>query len=169
MSYKNVLDNTFLHVPSTEVSGIKIRNKLLGKCLQVQEGTSGGRVSLEECNPHSPSQEWLWLPGSQALSSHHTGECLTAPGEQYEGVHLQPCIFRAQSEETGTGLAAVEMSREAGSQEWSCSKKGHLTLLGKGLHLSATQESTLVFLSRELKQVRLFKRIFQEEQEVPSP
>ncbi|KAM7416494.1 hypothetical protein PAMA_018515 [Pampus argenteus] len=135
-----------------EVPGLKIRNKLLGKCLQVQEGSSGSRVSLGECNPYSPIQEWLWLPGSQALSSHHTGECLTALGEQYEGVHLQPCIFRSESEETGAGLAAVEMDREAGSQEWACSKKGHLTLIEKGLHLSATQESTLVFLSRELKQ-----------------
>ncbi|KAG7243940.1 hypothetical protein INR49_006098 [Caranx melampygus] len=125
-----------------KVSGFKIRNKLIGKCLQVQEGILGGRVSLGECSPYSPVQEWSWLPQSQALSSHHTGECLTAPGEQYEGVLLQPCIFTAESDKTA----------ESSSQSWSCSKKGHLTLIGRGLHLSATPESTLVFLSQEHKQ-----------------
>ncbi|CAK6950118.1 uncharacterized protein si:dkey-245n4.2 isoform X2 [Scomber scombrus] len=152
MSRKLLCVYLLLLVIFKDVSGLKIRNKLLGKCLQLQEGTSGSRVSLADCNSFSPSQEWRWLPGSQALSSHHTGECLTATGEQYEGVHLQPCIIRAESEETGAILAAVEVGREAGSQEWSCSKKGHLTLVRKGLYLSATQESSLVFLSRELKQ-----------------
>ncbi|XP_072244222.1 uncharacterized protein [Leuresthes tenuis] len=135
----------FVFVFFKEASGLKIRNKLLGKCLQVQDGTTGGRVSLGECSPHSPSQEWLWLPAGHALSSHHTGECLTAPRGEYEGVHLQPCIFKA-------GVAAVGMEREASSQTWACSKKGHLTLIGTGLHLTATQQSTLVFLSREHKQ-----------------
>lgn len=134
---------------------MKIQNKLLGKCLQVQEGASGGRVSLDECSPYSNLQEWRWLPERQALSNHHTGECLTAPAEQYEGVHLQRCI---ESDETGAGVAEVDMGRGASSQTWSCSKKGHLTLIGRGLHLSATQESTLVFLSREHKQVRIFER-----------
>ncbi|XP_056231240.1 uncharacterized protein si:dkey-245n4.2 isoform X2 [Seriola aureovittata] len=133
-------------------SGLKIRNKLVGKCLQVQEGILGGRVSLGECSPYSPLQEWRWVPQSQALSSHHTGECLTAPKEQYEGVHLQPCIFMTESDEIGDGLAAVDIGRDASSQAWSCSKKGHLTLIGRGLHLSATPESTLVFLSQEHKQ-----------------
>ncbi|KAM4575915.1 uncharacterized protein PAE49_006243 isoform 2-T2 [Odontesthes bonariensis] len=128
-----------------EASGLKIRNKLLGTCLQVQDGTTGGRVSLGECSPHSPLQEWLWLPAGHALSSHHTGECLTAPRREYEGVHLQSCIFKA-------GVAAVGMGREASSQTWVCSKRGHLTLIGTGLHLSAAQQSTLVFLSREHKQ-----------------
>ncbi|XP_074494351.1 uncharacterized protein LOC141769313 [Sebastes fasciatus] len=134
-----------------EASGLTVQNKLLGKCLQVQGGASGGRVSLGDCSPHSALQDWRWLPESQALSNHHTGECLTAPGEQYEGVHLQPCIFsRAESDETG--VAAVDLGREASSQAWSCSRKGHLSLIGRGLHLSAAQESTLVFLSREHKQ-----------------
>ncbi|XP_035020846.1 uncharacterized protein si:dkey-245n4.2 isoform X2 [Hippoglossus stenolepis] len=136
----------------TKASSLKIQNKLIGKCLQVQEGTWGGRVSLGECSPYSPVQEWSWLPESQALSSHHTGECLTAPAEQYEGVHLQPCISRLESDRAGDGVAAVEMGREPSSQAWSCSKKGHLTLMGRGLHLSATPQSTLVYLSREHKQ-----------------
>ncbi|XP_054467715.1 uncharacterized protein si:dkey-245n4.2 [Anoplopoma fimbria] len=135
-----------------EASGLKIQNKLLVKCLQVQRGTLGGRVSLGDCRPDSALQEWRWLPESQALSNHHTGECLTAPGEQYEGVHLQPCIFRPESDKNDAGVAAVDKGREASSQAWSCSKKGHLTLVGRGLHLSATQESTLVFLLREYKQ-----------------
>lgn len=127
-----------------ETSGFKIQNKLLGKCLQVQEGTLGMRVSLGDCSTYSALQEWRWLPESQALRSHHTGECLTAPAEQYAGVHLQPCIFQAEGDTTGAEVAS--------SQAWSCSKKGHLTLIGRGLHLSARQESTLVFLSREHKQ-----------------
>lgn len=109
-------------------------------------------MSLGDCSPHASTQEWRWLPENQALSSQHTGECLSAPGGQYEGVHLKPCIFRAQTDETGGGLAALDLEREASSQAWSCSKKGHLTLIENGLHLSATQESTLVFLSREHKQ-----------------
>uniref|UniRef100_UPI0037E9B4B8 uncharacterized protein n=1 Tax=Semicossyphus pulcher TaxID=241346 RepID=UPI0037E9B4B8 len=135
-----------------EASGFKVQNKLLGKCLQVQEGTFGGRVSLADCSPYSASQEWRWLPKSQALSSQHTGECLTAPREQYEGVHLQSCISQAGSDRTGGEVAVLDVDREASSQAWSCSKKGHITLIGRGLHLSATQESTLVFLSREHKQ-----------------
>ncbi|XP_076585980.1 uncharacterized protein LOC143320335 [Chaetodon auriga] len=135
-----------------ELSGLQIQNKLLGKCLQVQEGSFGGRVSLADCSPYSALQEWRWLPESQALSSQRTGECLTAPREEYEGVHLQPCIFRAESGKTEAEGAAVDTGREAGRQTWSCSKKGHLTLMGRGLHLSARQESTLVFLSREHKQ-----------------
>ncbi|XP_019750143.1 uncharacterized protein LOC109530693 isoform X2 [Hippocampus comes] len=135
----------------TEVSGLNIRNKLLGTCLQVHDGSPGVRVSLGQCDPHSAFQKWLWLPESQSLRNQYTGECLTAPEEQFEGVHLQPCHL--QNEEAGGQLApASKMGGDAGSQQWSCSKKGHLTLLGKGLHLSATQESTLVFVSREHKQ-----------------
>lgn len=130
-------------VPFTEVSGLKIQNKLLGKCLQVQ----GGRVSLADCSPSSALQEWRWFPEHQTLSSQHSGQCLTAPGEQYEGVHMKPCIFQAGSDTNGAAAADTE------SQTWSCSKKGHLTLISSGLHLSASHQSTLVFLSREHKQV----------------
>lgn len=141
---------------STELSALKIQNKLLGKCLQVTEGTEGGRVSLGKCSPRSPIQEWRWHQESQAVSNYHTGECLTAPREQYEGVHLQPCVFRTASGKDGD-------RREAGSQVWTCSRKGHLTVVGKGLHLTATKESTLVFLSRGHKKViilRMEKRNF---------
>ncbi|KAG7489404.1 hypothetical protein JOB18_011376 [Solea senegalensis] len=136
----------------TTALGFKIQNKHVGKCLQVQEGTWGGRVSLGECSPYSPMQEWLWIPESQALSSHHTGECLTAPEGEYEGVHLQPCMFKMDSDETGDRVAAVDVDSEEGRQTWSCSKKGLLTLTGRGLHLSASPQSTLVFVSRDHKQ-----------------
>lgn len=131
------------------MSGLQIQNKLLSKCLQVQEGTFRSRVALADCASHSALQEWLWLPQTLALSSQHTGECLTASGEPSEGVRLKPCIFF----EAGGGMAEADLDGEASSQAWSCSRKGHLTLKGRGLHLSATQESTLVFLSRENKQV----------------
>lgn len=125
----------------TDVSAVQIQNKLLAKCLQVQ----GGRVSLDECTPHSALQEWKWFPEHQALMSQQSGGCLTASGEQYEGVQLKPCVFQAGEDTDGTA---------EDSQAWSCSKKGHLTLIGGGLHLSASSESTLVFLSREHKHVR---------------
>ncbi|XP_029019899.1 uncharacterized protein si:dkey-245n4.2 [Betta splendens] len=128
----------------SEVSGLKIRNKLLGKCLQAHGGTAAGRVSLGECSPSSPSQQWRWLPGGRALSNQHTGECLSAPGGQDGGVYLQPCIYKA-----GDGAAAAASDRESSSQTWSCSRKGHLTLMGQRLHLSATQQSTLPILSQE--------------------
>uniref|UniRef100_A0A3P9M0J8 Si:dkey-245n4.2 n=1 Tax=Oryzias latipes TaxID=8090 RepID=A0A3P9M0J8_ORYLA len=126
-----------------DMSSLKIRNKMLGKCLQVSEERAGGRVSLEGCDPFSPLQEWLWLPEGHALRSHHTGECLTAPNAS-EGVRLQPCIFRS-------GVVIVDVGGEASSQAWSCSKKGHLTLKGSERHLTASHESSLVFLSGEHK------------------
>ncbi|KAJ0019308.1 hypothetical protein NQD34_006877 [Periophthalmus magnuspinnatus] len=120
---------------------VRIKNKLLGKCLQ---GESDGRVSLGDCSVHESSQLWRWFQENHALQNQQTALCLTAPTEQYEGVQLQPCVFSELSGEYEEDV----MSR----QSWSCSKKGHLTLSGKGLHLSAIQQSSLVFVSREHKQ-----------------
>uniref|UniRef100_A0A1A8PTT7 Ricin B lectin domain-containing protein n=1 Tax=Nothobranchius pienaari TaxID=704102 RepID=A0A1A8PTT7_9TELE len=142
MGRQNLLSVCLLVFVTFKVSGFKIRNKLLGKCLQVQEGASGSRVLLGECSSSSPLQEWHWLADGFALRSQHTGECLTAPSQEYDGVLLQPCIFRS----------GVTVGGEASSQAWACSKKGHITLIGSGLHLSTTKESTLVFLLREHKQ-----------------
>ncbi|XP_054904735.1 uncharacterized protein si:dkey-245n4.2 isoform X1 [Poeciliopsis prolifica] len=128
-----------------EVSGLKIRNKLLGKCLQVQEGATGGQASLGECRPGSSVQEWRWLPKVQALSSLHTGECLTAPTEEQEGIVLRPCIFKDRA-------GGEDVEREVRGQAWTCTKKGHITLIENRLHLSASKDSTLVFLLREHKQ-----------------
>ncbi|CAN9513340.1 unnamed protein product [Ophioblennius macclurei] len=133
-----------------DACGFKIRNKLLNKCLQVNEGSYGGRVSLGECNSDSHLQEWSWLQDGLSLTSEHTEECLTAPREQYEGVYLQACVFK--SRQTGDEVPKQDFGREANSQAWTCSKKGHLTLVSRGLHLNAAQQSTLVFLSREHKQ-----------------
>lgn len=147
-----IVINNYCHlIPCfyTVVSSFKIQNKLVGKCLQVQDGMWGGRVSLRDCTSDSTMQEWLWLSGGQALTSQHTGECLTAPEEQYEGVHLQPCMVKTGNDDNEDR----DMDGEESNQAWSCSKKGHLTLAGRGLHLGASPLSTLIFLSRDHKQV----------------
>ncbi|KAM8865638.1 uncharacterized protein ACB058_006824 [Synchiropus picturatus] len=128
-----------------DTTAFKIQNKLLSKCLQVQDSGSAGRVSLGDCDALSLSQEWDWHGGNRAIRNDLTGECLTASGEEFEGVHLQPCVSWDETESD-----SEEMERS--SQRWSCSKKGHLTLSKKGLHLSAAPASTLVFVSREHKQ-----------------
>ncbi|KAM6964840.1 uncharacterized protein FYW47_007166 [Aplochiton taeniatus] len=132
-----------------ESTGFSIRNKLLGTCLQVQhwqEGhPRGGKVVLGECNPGSALQEWRWLPESQALSNLHTGECLTAlRNEKQEDVRLHRCSSGIEAGDVEGGWVGAEFS-----QAWSCSKKGHLNLQGEGLHLSAGQESSRVFLSKQ--------------------
>ncbi|XP_033861662.3 uncharacterized protein LOC117403565 [Acipenser ruthenus] len=106
-----------------------IRNDHLGKCIQLIPGK--GRVALAECNPESELQKWDWQASSQSLISLKTKECLTAArAKEHEMVRLQVC-------------------REGENQGWSCSKKGHLTLQGQGLHLSTKQGSSKVFLSKE--------------------
>ncbi|MGH0170598.1 UNVERIFIED_CONTAM: hypothetical protein FKN15_059706 [Acipenser sinensis] len=106
-----------------------IRNDHLGKCIQLIPGK--GRVALAECSPESELQKWDWKASSQSLISLKTKECLTAARvKEHEMVRLQVC-------------------REGANQGWSCSKKGHLTLQGQGLHLSTKQGSSKVFLSKE--------------------
>ncbi|MGH0183109.1 UNVERIFIED_CONTAM: hypothetical protein FKN15_010886 [Acipenser sinensis] len=106
-----------------------IRNDHLGKCIQLIPGK--GRVALAECSPESELQKWDWQASSQSLISLKTKECLTAArAKEHEMVRLQVC-------------------REGENQGWSCSKKGHLTLQGLGLHLSTKQGSSKVFLSKE--------------------
>ncbi|XP_066568041.1 uncharacterized protein LOC136755389 [Amia ocellicauda] len=120
-----------------ETVGFSMKNEQLGKCVQLWEVKGKGRVTLEECRPGLGIQEWLWHPDTQALTSLRTGECLSAPRTQeHEPVRLQSCV-------AGGGRGALE------GQAWGCSKKGHLTLQGKGLHLSARLGSTKVFLSRD--------------------
>ncbi|XP_041094666.1 uncharacterized protein LOC121306801 [Polyodon spathula] len=106
-----------------------IRNDHLGKCIQLIPGK--GRVALAECSPESELQKWDWQANSQSLISLKTKECLTAArAKEHEMVRLQAC-------------------REGENQGWSCSKKGHLTIQGQGLHLSTKQGSSKVFLSKE--------------------
>ncbi|KAG7318345.1 hypothetical protein KOW79_018100 [Hemibagrus wyckioides] len=116
-----------------EVAALNLRNELLGKCVQLQDGESNEKVTLEECKPGSVFQEWQWNPETRSLRNPHTGKCLTALKMQAQGtVGLLAC--RAEDDET---------------QAWSCSKKGHLTLYGKGFHLSVRYDTSDIFLSTE--------------------
>uniref|UniRef100_W5MCH0 Si:dkey-245n4.2 n=1 Tax=Lepisosteus oculatus TaxID=7918 RepID=W5MCH0_LEPOC len=116
-----------------EAVGFSIRNAQLGRCVQMWAAKGRGRVSLEDCAPGSELQLWRWHPDTQMLTSLRTGECLSAPRlREHEPVRLQPC--RAADGE---------------GQAWGCSRKGHLTLQGKALHLSARLGSAKVFLSRD--------------------
>ncbi|KAJ3604597.1 hypothetical protein NHX12_029337 [Muraenolepis orangiensis] len=155
MSHSLILLCAIVALVCNEAPGFMIRNQLLGKCLQAQVGgrPRHGRVSTAGCSRpdnDDPSQEWRWDARGQALVNDLTGQCLTAPAEQYEGVRLQPCGVQApEGEEESEGVMENEHRR---SQAWSCSRRGHLTLRGKGGHLMATKDATLVFLSKEHKQ-----------------
>ncbi|XP_057213414.1 uncharacterized protein si:dkey-245n4.2 [Triplophysa rosa] len=117
-----------------ESRGFQIRNEELRKCVQVNEDQVSGRLSLQECRADSTLQEWHWNPVTRTLSNPQTGGCLTAHQIQdLEIVWLQACRSGEQDYE---------------DQTWSCSKKGLLTLHGKGLHLSALHDSSKLFLSK---------------------
>lgn len=112
-----------------------IRNEELRKCVQVNEGQVSSRLTLQECRADLALQEWHWNPETRSLSNPQTGGCLTAPQiHEQESVWLQAC-------------SSEEEDREG--QTWSCSKKGLLTLHGKGLHLSVRHDSSKVFLSKD--------------------
>ncbi|XP_067294417.1 uncharacterized protein si:dkey-245n4.2 isoform X3 [Pseudorasbora parva] len=112
-----------------------IRNEELRKCVQVNEDQGNSRLTLEECRADSAQQEWHWNPETRSLSNPQTGGCLTAPRiQEHESVWLQAC-------------SSEEEDREG--QTWSCSKKGLLTLHGKGLHLCVRHDSSKVFLSKD--------------------
>ncbi|KAM9446830.1 uncharacterized protein Hap1MRO34_023326 [Clarias gariepinus] len=116
-----------------EVAALNLRNELLGKCVQVQDVEGNGKLTLDECKPGSAFQEWQWNPMTRSLRNPNTGKCLRAHKIQDQGtVGLLEC--RAEDNET---------------QVWSCSKKGHLTLYGKGFHLSVRHDSSDIFLSTE--------------------
>lgn len=118
-----------------EVTGLLIRNEELRKCVQVNEGQVNSRLTLQECRADSALQEWHWNPETRSLSNPQTGGCLTAPQiQEHESVWLQTC-------------SSEEEDREG--QTWSCSKKGLLTLHGRGLHLSVRHDSSKVFLSKD--------------------
>lgn len=117
-----------------ESRGFQIKNEELSKCVQVNEDQINGRLSLQECRADSALQEWQWNPVTRTLSNPQTRGCLTAPQIQdLEIVWLQACRSEEEDYE---------------NQIWSCSKKGLLTLHGKGLHLSARHDSSKLFLSK---------------------
>ncbi|TRY97812.1 hypothetical protein DNTS_014950 [Danionella cerebrum] len=118
------------------VEGLVIRNEELRQCVEVNEAHLSSSLSLQECRPGSTLQEWHWNPQTRTLSNPKTGGCLTAPLiQEYGGVWLQAC-------------SAMEQEHHEG-QSWSCSKKGLVTLHGKGLHLSTRHDSSKVFISRD--------------------
>ncbi|KAK1792346.1 hypothetical protein P4O66_012301 [Electrophorus voltai] len=109
-----------------------MRNEYVGKCVQVHESQAHSGLTLEECETGSGLQEWHWNSETRSLRNPQTGKCLTAVNvQQPESVELQVC----RPEEEG--------------QAWVCSKKGHLILDSKDLHLSARQDSSKIFLSME--------------------
>ncbi|KAL7839648.1 hypothetical protein SRHO_G00263060 [Serrasalmus rhombeus] len=131
--WKKVCTLTLTALFIREVAGLSMRNEQLEKCVQVREGQAHSSVSLEDCQPGLALQEWRWSSESRTLRNPQTGKCLTAIQiKEHENVGLWTC-----------------RPAENEGQAWSCSKKGHLTLHGKGLHLSAHHDSSNVFLSME--------------------
>ncbi|XP_032069050.1 uncharacterized protein LOC116505775 [Thamnophis elegans] len=107
-----------------------IQNVRLRKCIHASPHKAG-RVSLSECQARSPEHQWSWDTMAWAVVNRHTGECLAASNAEESAVaRLAPC-------------------EEGPLQAWSCSKKGRLTLQGRGLHLSGKPGGHSAFLSRE--------------------
>ncbi|XP_048338957.1 uncharacterized protein LOC125425387, partial [Sphaerodactylus townsendi] len=89
------------------------------------------KIGLSECKPHAPQFQWGWDVASRAIVSLKTSQCLAVhKPREFAAAQLEPCGGR-------------------GHQAWVCSKKGHLTLQGLGLHLSVKQGGQKAFLSRE--------------------
>ncbi|KAJ8006163.1 hypothetical protein DPEC_G00125390 [Dallia pectoralis] len=125
-----------------EAASFSIRNQLLGKCLGFLPDTNPG-VGLDECRIGNERQEWQWLPEGQALSNKFTGECLSGH-EHNHSVRLHRCGGDTEDVSENTGAMGVWKG-----QAWTCSRRSHLTLLGKGLLLTAHHMSSKVFLSEE--------------------
>ncbi|KAL4623243.1 hypothetical protein GN956_G19118, partial [Arapaima gigas] len=118
-----------------EVLGFNIMNKQLGRCLQVKGGRSRGRVTLEVCNSSSALQEWQWHPDTLALSSLHTGKCLSVfQSREHDSIRMQSC---------GAGRA------DGADQGWRCTREGDVVLKNRGLYLASRHSSTKVYLSKE--------------------
>ncbi|KAL8204188.1 UNVERIFIED_CONTAM: hypothetical protein K2H54_068701, partial [Gekko kuhli] len=110
--------------------GFLIKNVRLGKCLHVSPHETE-KTGLSDCKPHLPPFQWGWDAASRAIVSLKTRQCLTVPKPQeFAAAQLEPC-------------------GDPGRQSWVCSRKGHLSLQGLGLHLSAQQGGHKAFLSRE--------------------
>ncbi|KAG8131325.1 hypothetical protein E2320_017898, partial [Naja naja] len=102
------------------------------QCIHALLPNKAERVRLSECKAHSPEHQWSWDGTASAVVNQHTRECLTiSDAEELAIAQLAPC------------------EEEGALQAWSCSKKGHLTLQGRGLHLSAKPGGYSAFLSRD--------------------
>ncbi|XP_072849107.2 uncharacterized protein LOC110080488 isoform X1 [Pogona vitticeps] len=113
-------------------AGFLIKNARLEKCLHASSHEAE-KVGLADCKPHSPYYQWRWEAAARTVVNQKTGECL------------------AVSDPQEFALAQLETCGEAAGthQAWVCSRKGHLTLPGYGLHLSMKPGGHKAFLSRE--------------------
>ncbi|XP_054843255.1 uncharacterized protein LOC129334905 [Eublepharis macularius] len=110
--------------------GFLIKNVRLGKCIHVSLHETE-RIGLSDCKAHSQLFWWGWDVAARAIVSLKTRQCLTVhKPEEFAAAQLEPCGGHVH-------------------QAWGCSKKGHLTLQGMGLHLSTQQGGHKAFLSRE--------------------
>ncbi|XP_068958009.1 uncharacterized protein [Petaurus breviceps papuanus] len=104
-----------------------IHNSGLDACLQV-DPQGGEQISLVTCHPDAGPQQWGWDPVNRALFSLHIPGCL-AIGEARE-------------------FAVAQLSHCGGHlhQTWGCSRKGHLSLQGLGLHLHGKLNAQEIFV-----------------------
>ncbi|XP_053157465.1 uncharacterized protein LOC128347207 isoform X2 [Hemicordylus capensis] len=123
--------------------GFLIKNVRLEKCLHTSFHETA-KIGLAECKPRSPQHQWGWDAAARAIVSLHTQQCLTA---------LEPQeLALAQLEPCGSSLL----------QAWVCSKKGHLTLAGLGLHLSTKPGGHKAFLSPEKDKFSRWRTLAEE-------
>ncbi|XP_043371514.1 uncharacterized protein LOC119856149 isoform X2 [Dermochelys coriacea] len=126
----------------SEGQSFLIKNIRLEKCIQVAHHDSD-QISLADCKLHSQQQHWRWDPRTKSIISLKTKQCLTIhKPQEFASAYLEPCGDRER-------------------QTWACSKKGHLTLHGLGLHLNAKQGHK-VFVSREKDKFSKWKTLSDE-------
>ncbi|XP_043833842.1 uncharacterized protein LOC122735974 isoform X1 [Dromiciops gliroides] len=117
-----------------------IHNPGLDACLQV-DPQGGEQISLVTCHPDAGPQQWGWDPVSRALFSLHVPGCL-AIGEARE-------FAVAQLSHCGNHL----------HQTWGCSRKGHLSLQGLGLHLHGQLNAQEIFVLRRKDKFSRWKAV----------
>lgn len=126
-----------------EGRGFLIRNTRQEKCICISHHQANG-ISLADCKTHSRRQQWSWDPATRTIVSVQTKQCLSAHKmQEYALVKLEPC-------------------GEWEHQEWSCSKKGHLTLQSLGFHLSTKEGGQSIFASREKNKFSRWKTLADE-------
>ncbi|XP_050799612.1 uncharacterized protein LOC127046515 isoform X1 [Gopherus flavomarginatus] len=126
----------------SEGQSFLIKNIRLEKCMQVAHQDSD-QISLADCKLHAQQQQWRWDPRTKSIVSLKTKQCLTIQKPQeFASAYLEPCGDRER-------------------QTWACSKKGHLTLHGLGLHLN-TKPGHRVFVSREKDKFSKWKTLSDE-------
>ncbi|XP_061469303.1 uncharacterized protein LOC133378456 isoform X2 [Rhineura floridana] len=124
--------------------GFLIKNVRLEKCVHASSHEAG-KIGLADCKPHSLHHHWSWDAATQAIINWKTRQCLTVPkAQEFALAQLEACGGDGQH------------------QVWVCSRKGHLTLQGQGLHLSTKQGGHKAFLSREKDKFSRWKTAMDE-------